>query len=75
MSDKLSSSEEEEQRQKAMIGYQIAIELVSLVSREIYSRFNAMLTANSIIIAIIGWAITGCSNLPRFLPMFFSLWE
>lgn len=49
---------------KACIGYQTAIELVGLVSQEIYSRFNAMLTANSIIIAIIGLAFTNKYNLP-----------
>jgi len=40
--------------EKVCLGYQTATELVALVSEEIYNRFNAMLTANSIIIAIIG---------------------
>jgi hypothetical protein len=35
-------------------GYPILAQVIGLVSQEIYSRFNAMLTANSIIIALIG---------------------
>jgi hypothetical protein len=73
MADKITESEEGQRRQKARIGYQTAIELVSLTSHEIYSRFNAMLTANSIIIAIIGWGIISGDNFPRFLIMFLPI--
>jgi fatty acid desaturase len=69
----MSDKDEEQRRQKARIGYQTAIKLVNLVSQEIYSRFNAMLTANSIIIAIIGWAITSGGNLPQPLTMFLPI--
>lgn len=51
---KNNSSEKDSHIENARVGYQMAIGLVNLVSQEIYSRFNAMLMANSIIIAIIG---------------------
>jgi hypothetical protein len=44
---------------KATTAYNTAIELWKLASQEIYSRFAAMLTGNSIIMAIIGLAVTG----------------
>jgi len=53
--------------EEARIGYQTAIGLVGLVSQEIYSRYNAMLTANSIIIAIIGWSLTSNRYLSPLL--------
>ena len=65
----MSKAREEERKRKARIGYQVAMGLVNLVSQEIYSRFNAMLTANSIIIAIIGWALTSQRTLPPFLTI------
>ncbi len=68
MSNRLDESNEEERQKKAKIGYQTAIELVGLTSHEIYSRFNAMLTANSIILAVIGWAITS-RGFPTLLTM------
>jgi len=43
---------------KAEIGYRTGVQLVGLVSQEIYSRFSAMLTANSIILGIIGLVYT-----------------
>lgn len=65
----MSRLEENQQIEKARIGYQTAVGLVGLVSQEIYSRFNAMLTANSIIIAIIGWTLTREQNLPMPLTI------
>lgn len=58
MENKLTDFEKSLRKKKAEIGYRTAIDLVALVSHEIYSRFNAMLTANSIILAIVGWSIT-----------------
>jgi len=55
--------------EEARIGYQTAVALVSLVSQEIYSRYNAMLTANSIIIAVIGWSLTSGRSMPSFFVM------
>ncbi len=72
MSNESDEWETEQQREKARIGYQTAIDLVGLVSHEIYSRFNAMLTANSIILAIIGWIVTSGNLSPypsRSLPI------
>jgi len=56
---------------KAQLGYQTGIKLISLVSEEIYSRFNAMLTANSIIFAIIGLVLI--SNNEIKLPLLIIL--
>jgi len=44
------------------------MDLVGLVSQEIYSRFNAMLTTNSILLAIIGWMVTS-EGLSPYLTM------
>ena len=57
----MSGSEEFE---KATNAYHAAIELWKLASEQIYSRFTAMLTGNSIIIAITGLAITDRVDIP-----------
>ena len=62
----MDSPQNSENVSKYQVGYQQAIALVGIVSQEIYSRFNSMLTANSIIIAIIGLAIT-TNKLPPTL--------
>ena len=49
--------------------YNAAIELWKLASQQIYSRFAAMLTGNSIIIAAIGIIITGSDSPPICLIM------
>ena len=69
----MSKSEGEQQLEKACIGYQAAIGLVGLVSQEIYSRFSGMLTANSIIIAIIGLTLTTERILPSVLTIFLPI--
>lgn len=63
----MGESKDDQRKEKARIGYQASLRLVGLVSAEIYSRFSAMLTANSIIIAIIGWALASQLPLPLFL--------
>ena len=44
--------------ENARIGYQTAIELWAHSGDEVWARFNVMLVANSIIIAIIGFLLT-----------------
>ncbi|MEL7562811.1 hypothetical protein [Dehalogenimonas sp. 4OHTPN] len=44
--------------QKATIAFNTAIEMWKLASEQIYHRFAAMLTGNSIILAVIGLVIT-----------------
>jgi len=56
-----------EELQKVTNAYHAAIELWKLASEQIYSRFAAMLTGNSIIIAIIGLAIVDKVNIPYCL--------
>ena len=46
--------------------YHTAIELWKLASDQIYTRFSAMLTANSIILAVIGLSITERINIPSW---------
>jgi len=58
--------------EKARLGYQTAMQLVGLESQQIYSRFNAMLTANSIIIAIIGWTLKS-NDITSCLPLFLAI--
>lgn len=58
-----------QQLEIAKLGYQTANNFVSLVSQEIYSRFNSMLTANSILVAVIGWTFASKVDLPKFLAI------
>ena len=60
----MSDSEEFD---KITNAYQAAVELWKLASQQIYSRFAAMLTGNSIIVAIIGLAVTARIDIPRWL--------
>ena len=69
----MNKLEEDQQIEKARLGYQTAIGLVGLVSQEIYSRFSAMVTANSIIIALIGWTLASEQNLPLLLALFLPI--
>ena len=57
----MSNSEEFD---KITNAYQAAVELWKLASQQIYSRFAAMLTGNSIIIAAIALAITARVDIP-----------
>lgn len=50
--------------QNAQIGYQVAIDLWAHAGEEVWARFNVMLVANSIIIAVIGFAMTGQRAVP-----------
>jgi len=58
---------------KAQLGYQVATNMVGILGQEIYSRFNAMLTANSIIVAIIGLIITNKNKLSISLEILFPI--
>jgi hypothetical protein len=51
--------------ENARLGFTVLADLVALVSQEIYSRFNIMLTANSIIIAAVVLALTSEHQLPQ----------
>lgn len=58
---------------KAQLGYQTGIQLISLVSEEIYSRFNAMLTANSIIFALTGLVLISNNEIKIQLLIILSI--
>jgi hypothetical protein len=54
---------------KAKFGYQMATNMVETLNQEILSRFNAMLTANSIIIAIYVLIFSEKNNMPDFIKI------
>ncbi len=60
---------EQLKKENVKLGYPVLADAIALVSQEIYSRFNAMLTANSIIIALIGLALVSVQSLPQPLPI------
>jgi len=60
----MSNSEEFD---RATNAYRMAIELWKLGSDQVHSRLNAMLTANSIIIAVSGLAIASQAKIPSTL--------
>jgi hypothetical protein len=60
----VSDSEEFE---RATIAYKAAIDLRKLGSDQVHSRLTAMLTANTIIIAVSGLAITNQDKIPSEL--------
>jgi hypothetical protein len=51
------------QIETAHVGYQVAVSLWSHAGNEVWTRFNMMLVANSIIIAVIGIALSAQRNL------------
>ena len=59
--------------EKAKFGYQMAVNMVGILGQEIYSRFNAMLTANSIIIAAYVLIFSENNNMPDFLKIFLPI--
>lgn len=60
-----------EELERVINGYQAAISLWKLASEQIYSRFSAILTANSIIVVINGWLITQQIN-PLYKLFYFA---
>jgi len=55
--DTASEKAREERIANARIGYQVAASLEANEVRALWSRFSAMLTANGIIIGVIGWSL------------------
>ena len=66
--DKPSENEKPAALENARLGFTVLTELIALVSQEIYSRFNIMLTANSIIVAAVVLPLTSERQLPQPLP-------
>jgi hypothetical protein len=56
-----------EELEKATTAYRAAIELRRLGSEQVHSRLTAMLTSNTIIIAVSGLAITNQEKIPTNL--------
>jgi len=50
--------------ENARIGYQAAVDLWIAEGEQIWTRFNAMLVVNSIIVAVIGFVLAGQRMLP-----------
>lgn len=57
----------DEELERASQAYRAAIELWKLGSEQVHSRLSAMLTANSIIIAVSGLAIANKTQIPAEL--------
>lgn len=63
MSHQGNSPDREQQAETAYVGYQVAVSLWSHAGNEVWTRYNMMLVANSIIIAVIGVALSAQRNL------------
>ena len=55
---------EPEKREIALVGYQVAVDLWTNEGQQEWAMFNGMLVVNSILIAVIGLAITAQEPLP-----------
>ena len=55
---------EPEKRETALVGYQVAVDLWTNEGQQEWAMFNGMLVVNSILIAVIGLAITAQEPLP-----------
>lgn len=60
-------------RDSMKLYYQTIANFIGLVSQELYSRFSAMLTANSIMIAAIGIILSSCIKQRYVLISVFSI--
>jgi len=67
MTEKLKESNNQDNKKNAQIGYQVATTLWTYEGQLVWSKFNAMLVANSIILAVIGLAISSQDKLLIFL--------
>ena len=62
--DSPPENEKPDALENARLGFTTLTQLVALVSQEIYSRFNIMLTANSIIVAAVVVPLVSERQLP-----------
>ena len=71
MEGEKDNSNETTQIENARIGYQVTVNLLTYEGQLIWTRFNAMLVANSIVIAVIGYLITNNSSsiILKYLPI------
>jgi hypothetical protein len=66
MTEKLEDSGNQDKKENARVGYQVATTLWTYEGQLVWSKFNAMLVANSIVLAVIGLAISSQHTLPIF---------
>jgi len=66
MTEQAQELDNQERTENARVGYQAATMLWTYEGELVWSKFNAMLVANSIILAIIGLIITSQRELPVF---------
>lgn len=62
--------EKDDEMENARIGYQVAVDLWTFQSTLNWSRFNAMLTANSIILAIFGVSLQAGNSVVSNIRFF-----
>lgn len=63
MSEGISS----DQLENARAAYQVAIEMWGQLGQEVWAKYNVMLVANSIVIAVVGLAFTSTRPLPSLI--------
>jgi hypothetical protein len=66
MTEKSKEYDNQNKKENAQIGYQVATTLWAYGGQLVWSKFNAMLVANSIVLATIGLAISSQHALPIF---------
>lgn len=71
MSQETNVEGNERQFENARVGYQVAASLEANEVRALWSRFNAMLTANGIIIGVIGWSLN--SAITKKIPLLMGI--
>ena len=68
MSDDTQVTDNDQATENAKVGYQVAIELWTYEGELVWSKFNAMLVANSIVLALIGFTLNS-NQLPQVLAV------
>jgi len=66
MTEKSKESGNQDKKEDARIDYQVATTLWTYEGQLVWSKFNAMLVANSIVLAVIGLGISSQLELPIF---------
>ena len=66
MTKKSKESNNQDRKEDARIGYQVAATIWAYEEQLIWSRFNAKLVANSIVLTVIGVVISSQQELPIF---------
>ncbi len=58
---------DKDDQEKASVGYQVAVDLWGILVQTRWSRFNAMVVANSVITSVLGFALQSGIRLYVFM--------